>query len=140
MEIKNFNQARALQQELSAKLETTIDSLTKEKAPPMAETVKEQERLIASAKIELETSEKERGLAIKGWGLRVEQRKATVKRLEKDLKEFKKRLEHQKLTTKKSPIKKKVTKKIVLKKKTTKKKVLRPKRPVPKRVVSKKKR
>ncbi len=131
MEIKNFNQARALQQELSAKLETTIDSLTKEKAPPMAETVKEQERLIASAKVELETSEKERELAIKGWGLRVEQRKATVERLEKDLKELKERLEHQKQTTKK-----KVTKKIVFKKKTTKKKVLRPKRPVPKRVVS----
>lgn len=135
MEIKDFKQAMKLQQELSAKLETTVDRLTKKKAPPMAETVKDLDRLIASAMVELKTSEGERELAIKRWELRVEQRKATVERLEKDLKELKERLEHQKQTTKK-----KVTKKSPIKKKTTKKKVLRPKMPGPKRAISKKKR
>ncbi len=101
MEIKDFSQAMALQKELSDKLVANVDRLRKEKAPSVAATVKEQERLVAQAKAELAASEKEKELAIKRWDLRVQQRKATVSRFEKGLKEMKKNVaKHEKASKK----------------------------------------
>lgn len=108
MEIKDFSQAMALQKELSAKLVTNIDKLRKEKAASVADTVKEQERLIAQAKTELATSEKEKALAIKRWDQKVQQRQATVTRLEAGLKEMKKKVTEQEKASKKTAPTKKV--------------------------------
>ena len=88
MEIKDVKQAMALQKELSSKLETIIDKIGKDKAPSVASTIKEQEALIARARIELTTSEKEKEIAMSRWGQRVQQRKDTIKRLEQGLKEM----------------------------------------------------
>ena len=101
MEIKDFSQAMALQKEISTKIMANIDKLHKEKAPSVAVTVKEQERLIAQSKAELAASEKEKELAVKRWDRRVQKRKATVERLEKGLKEMKKRIAEQEKVTKK---------------------------------------
>lgn len=119
MDIKNFSQAMALQKELSAKLVTNVEKLRSKKAPSVAATIKEQERLIAQAKAELVVSEKEKEHVVKRWDLRVQQRKATVERLEKSLKEMKKKVaELEKVRKKAMPVSK--SKKVV----TSKKKVV----------------
>jgi len=88
MDMKDFRQAMTLQKELSGKLETIVGKLHKEKAPSVASTIKEQEALIARAKVELTTSEKEKEMAMSRWGQRVQLRKDTIKRLEQGLKEM----------------------------------------------------
>ncbi len=99
MEIKDFNQAMELQKELSAKLMLKVKKLRSEKAPSVAVTVKEQQKLIAQAKAELTASEKEKKLLTQRWDLRVKKRKATVERLEKGLKEMRKKVAEQKKAT-----------------------------------------
>jgi hypothetical protein len=91
MKAKDFNQALALQMDLSAKLVTNVDKLRKSKAPSVAATVKDQEKLIAQAKAELGTTEKDRTLAIKRWDQKVKRRKTTVGRLENGLNDLKKK-------------------------------------------------
>ena len=93
MKIEDFNQAMELQKELSAKLMGNIDKLLKDKAAPIADTIRDQERLITRAKAELATSEQERELAMQRWEQRIEQRKAAVTRLEDGLKILKKRVD-----------------------------------------------
>lgn len=58
MEIKDFKQALELQKELSASLAANIEKLGKDKAPPVAETIKEQEQLLAQARAALKNSKK----------------------------------------------------------------------------------
>lgn len=93
MKIDDFNKAMELQKELSAKLTSNVEKLRKEKAPPIADTISDQERLIAQAKADLATTEREKELAMKRWDQRIEQRKAAVARLEDGLKRLKKRLD-----------------------------------------------
>ena len=102
MEIKDFKKAMALQKELSAKLASNVDKLRKEKAPTIAATIREQERLIAAAKKEVADSVKEKELALKRWDARVEKRQATVAYLEKGLKEMKKQMDQLKKATRKT--------------------------------------
>lgn len=120
MEIKDFSQAMVLQKELSAKLATNIDKLRKEKVGSVADTIKEQEELIARAKADLASSEKEKALAIKRWDMRVQQRQATVERLEKGLKVMQDNLQKVESTNKKQPPKEKSIQ--AAKKKVTRKK------------------
>lgn len=127
MEIKDFSQAMALQKKLSAKLVTNVEKFRSKKAAPVAQTIKEQERLIANAKAEVATSEKEKALVIKRWDQRLQQRKSTVQRLEKGLKEIKKRVTEQEKAVKKTAPAPKPKKKLVTK-------------PKVKRIVTKKKR
>ena len=92
MEIKDFNQAMALQKELAAKLTANVDKLRAAKAPSIAATVNAQERLVAQAKAELAASEKQKALAVKRLDQQVALRKAAVTRLETGLKDLNKRL------------------------------------------------
>jgi hypothetical protein len=108
MEIKDFTQAMALQKELSAKLRTNVDKLVKEKAAPIADTLKQQEALLARAKAELANSEKEKELVLKRFDMKIQQRKATVEQLDKGLKEMKKNLKKQESSTK-NPVQKRRT-------------------------------
>ncbi|MCP4047392.1 MAG: hypothetical protein GY732_15555 [Gammaproteobacteria bacterium] len=101
MEIKNFKQAMKLQKELSAKLNDRVKKLHSEKAPSVAATIKEQEKHIAQARMELTASEKGKKQVIKSWDQRIKQGKATVERLEKGLEEMKEKVkEHVKVTKK----------------------------------------
>ena len=92
MEIKDFKQALELQEELSANLAANVEKLGKDKAPPVAETVKEQEQLLAQARAELKNSEKERELAVKRWDQRIQKRKNAIELLQKGLEEMKQKI------------------------------------------------
>lgn len=99
MEIKDFNQALEIQKELSAKLLANVDKLRKANDSSVPATVDELKRLISQAKVELEASEMEKERAIKQWDLRLQQRKASVERLTKDLKELEKKIAEQEKVT-----------------------------------------
>ncbi|MBM9512260.1 hypothetical protein [Desulfogranum marinum] len=92
MEIKDFKQALELQKELSASLAANIEKLGKDKAPPVAETIKEQEQLLAQARAALKNSKKEKALAAKRWEQRIQKRETAVELLQKGLEDMKKRL------------------------------------------------
>lgn len=92
MEIKDFKQALELQKELSANLAANIKKLGNDKAPPVAETIKEQEQQLAQAGVKLMNSEKEKELAVKRWDLRIQKRETAVELLKKGLADMKKKI------------------------------------------------
>jgi len=96
MEIKNITQAMKLQKELSAKLAANLDKLRGEKAPTLAATLREQEKLVVEAKNELANTEKAREVSLKSWDMKIEQRKVTVERMEKGLQDMKRKLDEAK--------------------------------------------
>lgn len=111
MDIKNLQDAMKLQQELTRKLTQHIETLRKEKAPPLEALLKEKEQSLARLRADVEDTIKERELALNRWDQRIDQRKAALATLEKELADLKKQVPRGDLKPDTAPRKKRTRKK-----------------------------
>ena len=95
MDIKTLEQALKLQNDLATRLTQSMVSQRMGKMPSIEVTLKEKEQLVARAQAEVETAIKERDIAASRWDERVAQRKASVVKLQGELKDLKKQLAEQ---------------------------------------------
>ena len=95
MDIKTLEQALKLQNDLATRLTQSMVSLRMGKMPSIDMTLKEKEQWVARAQAEVETAVKERDEAISRWDKRVTQRKASVVKLQGELKDLKNQLAEQ---------------------------------------------
>jgi len=109
MEIKNLEQALKLQKDLTTRLTKSLLSQPAGKMPNIEVLLKEKEQLVVHAQAEVEAAIKERDAAVSRWGERVEQRKANVAKLLKEMRDFKEQLAEKKGTAKDSATGKTVT-------------------------------
>ena len=92
MDIKTFEQALKLQNDLTARLTQSMVPQRTGKMPAIKVTLKEKEQLLARAQAEVETAIQERDAAVSRWNERVAQRKASVVKLQKELDDLKEQL------------------------------------------------
>lgn len=92
MEIKDLNQAMALQKELSTLLQSNIEKLRDRKTVPVSRTLDEQKRLVSQAEAELAASKQEKARYIERLDLKIQQRTQAVERLQSGLDVIKKKI------------------------------------------------
>ena len=96
MEIKNLEQVLKLQKDLAAKLTQNVELISTGKAPSPELVLKEKEQLIRRAQAAVEDAVKERDAAVRRWDERIAQRKASLAKLESELKDLRELLAGQK--------------------------------------------
>ena len=102
MDIKTLEQALKLQHDLTTRLTQSLVSQRTGKMPAIEVILKEKEQLLARTQAEVESAIKERDAAVSRWDEHVAQRKASVAKLQREMKDFKVQLAERKDTSKDS--------------------------------------
>jgi len=96
MDIKTLEQALKLQHDLTTRLTQSQASQRTGKMPSIEVILKEKEQLLARTQAEVESAIKERDAAVSRWDERVAQRKASVAKLQVEMKNLKVQLAERK--------------------------------------------
>ncbi|MCW5618638.1 MAG: hypothetical protein KIS65_05435 [Nitrosomonas sp.] len=92
MDIKTVQEALKLQQELSAKLTQQFETLHKGRKLTAAALLKEKEKELTRVQKDVEIVARERDQVISRWDQRIEQRKASLVKLEAEIAVLKKQV------------------------------------------------